>query len=152
MVDTASNKADGTVPFKQLVYTEDQAGTSHTYIIHESSEPAPGWTNAPDQKVTVNVGPNNDGVMAVTYIYAGKTTTDAPDITMVNTLGNQDKPKGPSQTDNGGGNNTTTDNSGGTQAALIADTGDTLPLAVVSGIAVAALVVAAAALLKRKRG
>ena len=88
VIDTKTNDANGQVKFKTLTYGLEDAGHTYTYVIHESSTAASGWTNAEDMTVTVAVGadagtgtlatsvtyPNNKAEMTNTYDASGKIT------------------------------------------------------------------------------
>ena len=81
VLQTVKNKADGTIPFEAIEYTEDDIG-EHTYTITEKNTSLPGVTyDKMTVTYTVKVKDNRDGTLATTV-------TEAPaDTEFNNTYG-----------------------------------------------------------------
>ena len=61
---------DGTASFATAKLSDKDAGKTYTYRIHEVTEAAQGWTNAPDVIATVTVGmPTDTGVLTADVSY-----------------------------------------------------------------------------------
>ena len=61
---------DGTAAFATAKLSDKDAGKTYTYRIHEVTEAAQGWTNAPDVIATVTVGmPTDTGVLTADVSY-----------------------------------------------------------------------------------
>ena len=61
---------DGSASFATAKLSDKDAGRTYTYRIHEVTEAAEGWTNAPDVIATVTVGmPTDSGVLTADVSY-----------------------------------------------------------------------------------
>ena len=68
--ENVATAEDGTAAFATAKLSDKDAGKTYTYRIHEVTESAQGWTNAPDVIATVTVGmPTDTGVLTADVSY-----------------------------------------------------------------------------------
>ena len=80
-VSTATVKAGKTAVLGDgVVYDEDDAGETVTYVIRQADDLGEGWTKAADQKITVKVSKNDDGAMTADVDYGEGKTAAAFDV------------------------------------------------------------------------
>ena len=80
-VSTATVKAGKTAVLGDgVVYDEDDAGETVTYVIRQADDLGAGWTKAADQKITVKVSKNDDGAMTADVDYGEGKTAAAFDV------------------------------------------------------------------------
>ena len=80
-VSTATVKAGKTAVLGDgVVYDEDDAGETVTYVIRQADDLGAGWTKAADQKITVKVSKNDDGTMTADVDYGEGKTAAAFDV------------------------------------------------------------------------